>query len=172
MELKTDAILKGPIWADTIDRIVGKSGKIFKTNWDLYALSITIGIMHDCQIESDDMVPDGYDAEPRYVPRNVLGDLQRRTLLEFMLQSAMITTKHLDLAENERLEIAFNADKKLEFNPVAFLTKFANYGITMIKDVIDDTDDVEMMEALMTFLNNTYESGIAGVDGDTDIDEE
>lgn len=60
MELKTDAILKGPIWADTLERLVGT---VFKTYWDVYALSISIGIMYDCQIESDDMVPKGYDAE-------------------------------------------------------------------------------------------------------------
>lgn len=53
MELKTDAILKGPIWADTLERLVGT---VFKTYWDVYALSISIGMMHDCQIESDDMV--------------------------------------------------------------------------------------------------------------------
>ena len=172
MELKTDAILKGPVWAETIDKLVAKTGKVFKTNWDLYALSITLGMMHDCQIESDDMVPEGYDAEPRYVPRNVLGDLQRRTLLEFMLQSAMITTKHLDMAENERLEIAFNDDKKLDFNPVAFLTKFANYGVTVIKEAIDDADDVEMLEALMTLLNTTYESGINAMDDEIELFDE
>lgn len=69
MELKTDAILKGPIWADTLERLVGT---VFKTYWDVYALSISIGMMHDCQIESDDMVPEGYDAEPKSVPRTVL----------------------------------------------------------------------------------------------------
>ena len=54
---------------------------------------------------------------------------------------------------------------------VAFLTKYANYGITMIKDVIDDTDDIEMLEALMTFLNSTYETGVAGIDGDNELED-
>ena len=139
MALKTDAVLKGPIWDITLNRLVGT---VFKTQWDVYALSIAIGMMYDCQIESDDMVPDGYDTEPHTVGRNVLGHAQNRSLLEFMLQTAMITTKHLDLDENERLEIAFNDDKKLNFNPIQFLTKFANYGISMINDVIDDTDDI------------------------------
>lgn len=78
MELKTDAILKGPIWADTLERLVGT---VFKTYWDVYALSISIGMMHDCQIESDDMVPEGYDAEPKSVPRTVLGHSQNKALL-------------------------------------------------------------------------------------------
>lgn len=169
MELKTDAILRGPIWAETLERLVGT---VFKTYWEVYALSISIGMMYDGQIESTDMVPDGYETEPRTVPRTVLGHSQNKALLEFMLQSAMVTTKHLDLAEDERLDIAFNEETEIEFNPIPFLTKYANYGITMIKDVIDDTDDIEMMEALMTFLNNTYESGVAGLSDNIDIDEE
>ncbi len=168
MELKTDAILRGPIWADTLDRLVGT---VFKTYWDVYALSISIGMMHDCQIESDEMVPEGYDAEPKSVPRTVLGHSQNKALLEFMLQTAMVTTKHLDFDENERLEIAFNEDKKLDFNPIAFLTKYANYGITMIKEVIDDTDDLEMLEALMVFLNSTYENGVDVVEDDSEIED-
>ena len=172
MELKTDAILKGPIWAEIIDRLVDRTGgNIFKTNWDLYALSITIGMMHDGQIESDDMVPEGYDAEPRSVPRTVLGHSQNRALLEFVLQAAMITTKHVDLDESNRLEIAFGEEKEFEFNPIVFLTKYANYGVTKIKEVIDDTDDkVEMMEALTTFLNTLYESGVAGLSDETDLE--
>ena len=167
MELKTDAILKGPIWAETLERLVGP---VFKTYWDVYALSISIGMMYDCQIESDDMVPEGYDADPKSVPRTVLGHSQNKALLEFMLQAAMITTKHLDLEEGERLEIAFNEDKKLDFNPIAFLTKYANYGISMIKDIIDDTTDVEMLEAIMTFLNTTYESGVTGLEDEIDVE--
>lgn len=168
MELKTDAILKGPIWADTLECLVGS---VFKTYWDVYALSISIGMMHDSQIESDDMVPEGYDAEPKSVPRTMLGHAQNKALLEFMLQAAMITTKHVDLEESERLEIAFNGDKELDFNPIAFLTKYANYGITMIKDVIDDTDGVETLEVLMTFLNSTYESGVIGIDSENDLED-
>ena len=82
MELTTDAYLKGPIWAETIDRLVGS---LFKTNWDIYALSITIGIMYDAQIEPEDMVPQGYEGEPRYVPRTILGHTQNKALIEFML---------------------------------------------------------------------------------------
>lgn len=167
MELKTDAILRGPIWAEILERLVTK---VFKTYWDVYALSIAIGIMYDSQIESEDMVPDGYEADPKSVPRTVLGHSQNKALLELMLQSAMITTKHLNYTEDERLEIAFGnekgetKDKKYDFNPISFLTKYANYGASKIKEVIEDTDDIEMLEALMTFLNTTYEAGIIGLD--------
>lgn len=179
MELKTDAILRGPIWAEMLDKL---TDTIFKTNWDVYALSIAIGMMYDSQIETVDMVPDDYDAEPRYVPRNVLGHSQHKALLEFMLQTATITTKHLDLDEDSRLQLAFkddssmkketteNEENKNEFNPITFLTKYANYGITKIHEVVSDTDDVETMESLMTFLNEIYEAGVDIIEQDIDIE--
>ena len=169
MELTTDASLKGPIWAETLDKL---RGTVFETYWDVYALCISIGMMYDCQIESDAMVPAGYDAEPRSVPRNMLGHAQNKALLEFMLQTALVTTKHLDLVEEERLELAFGSDKKLDFNPVAFLTKYANYGVTKINEVISDAEDVELLEQLMTFLNSTYEAGVGVLDDDVDLDDD
>ena len=169
MELTTDASLKGPIWAETLDKL---RGTVFETYWDVYALCISIGMMYDCQIESDAMVPAGYDAEPRSVPRNMLGHAQNKALLEFMLQTALVTTKHLDLSEEERLELAFGSDKKLDFNPVAFLTKYANYGVTKVNEVISDAEDVELLEQLMTFLNSTYEAGVGVLDDDVDLDDD
>lgn len=169
MELTTDASLKGPIWAETLDKL---RGTVFETYWDVYALCISIGMMYDCQIESDAMVPAGYDAEPRSVPRNMLGHAQNKALLEFMLQTALVTTKHLDLAEEERLELAFGSDKKLDFNPVAFLTKYANYGVTKVNEVISDAEDVELLEQLMTFLNSTYEADVGVLDDDVDLDDD
>ena len=169
MELTTDASLRGPIWAETLDKL---RGTVFETYWDVYALCISIGMMYDCQIESDAMVPAGYDAEPRSVPRNMLGHAQNKALLEFMLQTALVTTKHLDLAEEERLELAFGSDKKLDFNPVAFLTKYANYGVTKVNEVISDAEDVELLEQLMTFLNSTYEAGVGVLDDDVDLDDD
>ena len=169
MELTTDASLRGPIWAETLDKL---RGTVFETYWDVYALCISIGMMYDCQIESDAMVPAGYEAEPRSVPRNMLGHAQNKALLEFMLQTALVTTKHLDMTEEERLELAFGSDKMLEFNPVAFLTKYANYGVTKLNEVISDSEDVELLEQLMTFLNATYEAGVGVLDDDVDLDDD
>ena len=169
MELTTDASLKGPIWAETLDKL---KGTIFDTFWDTFALSISIGMMYDAQIESDAMVPADYEAEPRTVPRNVLGHAQNKALLEFMLQTALVTTKHLDLSEEQRLELAFGNEKKLEFNAIAFLTKFANFGVKKIHEVITGTEDVETLEQLMTFLNTTYEAGVGVMDDDVEIDDD
>ena len=168
LELTTDAYLKGPIWHDTLDKLVGT---VFETQWDVFALCISIGMMYDGQIETDSMVPAGYEVEPHSVGRNVLGKAQNRALLEFMFQTALVTTKHLDLDEDARLELAFNDKSKPDFNPVAFLTKFANYGITKLSDVISDTEDVELLESLMTFLNSTYESGTDIIDEEFEIED-
>lgn len=156
MQLTIDVYLEGPIWYDAIERLVGT---FFKTNWDLYALCISIGMMYDKQIESKDMIPEGYTAEHKYVPRNVLNHAQHESLLEVMFQSALLTTKNLSLTEDERLELAFGKDPKLDFNPLHFLTKFANYGITKLQPLISDDGNLETMESIMTFLNDLYESG-------------
>lgn len=168
LELTTDAYLKGPIWHDTLDKLVGT---VFETQWDVFALCISIGMMYDGQIETDSMVPAGYEVEPHSVGRNVLGKAQNRALLEFMFQTALVTTKHLNLDEDARLELAFNDKSKPDFNPVAFLTKYANYGITKLSDVISGTEDVELLESLMTFLNSTYESGTDIIDEELEIED-
>jgi len=155
MDVTTNAHLKGPIWAETLERL---KGTVFETYWDVFALCISLGMMYDKQINSEDMVPEGYSTEVFEVPHVILDRSQNKALLEFMLQTALITTKHLDYDEQTRLEYAFNKEKVFE-NPILFLTKYANYGVTLLHDVISEKDDIEMLEALMTFLNKTYESG-------------
>ncbi len=138
---------------------------------ELYALSMAISMMHDCQIDSGDMVPEGYDREPRYIPRNMLGHVQNEAMLEFMFQTALITTKHLDLDEDRRLELAFGDGVKPEFSPAAFLTRFANYGVTKLRELISDTDDTETMEAFMSCLNDTYEAGVGSIEASDDLED-
>lgn len=168
MELTNDVLLKGPIWAETIDSL---KGSFFATNWDIYALCISIGMMFDSQIASDDMVPKGYSEEPRYIPRNMLGHAQHESLLDFMFQTALVTTKHLNLDEEKRLELAFSSDAKPDFSPIGFLTKFANFGVTKLHPLISDADPTETMLSMMTFLNETYEAGIDNIEMDDDIED-
>ena len=162
MKISTDATLKGPVWAEMLDRLVNN---IFKTNWDVYSLCISIGMMYDQQIESDELVPSDYTENPRYIPRLVLSEHKRKSLLEFMLQAALITTKHVDLSEEQRLEYAFSEEAEVPFNSLNFLTKYANYGITKLQEVLGDAEDVELMEKIMTFLNDTYENGYDPTEG-------
>ncbi len=167
LNLTADIHLLGPIWADTIDNL---KGTFFESNWDIYALCVSIGMMYDQQIESEAMVPEGYNTEPRYIPRNMLGHPQNISLLEFMLQTALVTTKHIDMDEDDRLQLAFDKTKKGDFKPIPFLTKYANFGVTKIHELISDSDDIETMEALMTFLNSTYEDGANNLEDSAEID--
>ena len=146
-------------------------GKLFDTAWDLYALSIAIGMMHDCQIDSEDMVPEGYDREPRYIPRNMLGHVQNEAMLEFRFRTALITTKHLDPDKDRRLELAFGDGVKPDFSPVAFFARFANYGVTKLYELISDTDDSETMEEFMSFLNDTYEAGVGSIEASDGLED-
>ena len=156
MQITADVTLKGPIWAEMLDLLVGE---YISTNMDLYALSISIGMMYDGQIESDAMVPAGYTENPRYIPRGVLIQNKHKSLLEFMLQAAMITTKHVEFTEQLRLEVAFSEKSVEKFSPIQFLTKYANYGIVKIKEAIGDAVDVELMQKLMSFMDSIYETG-------------
>jgi len=83
----------------------------------------------------------------------------------------MVTTKHLDLDEDARLELAFNDNAKPDFNHVTFLTKFANYGISKLSEIIADTEDVELLESMMIFLNSTYESGAEIIEDELEIED-
>lgn len=168
MEITTDVTLKGPIWAETLDTL---RGTFFDTFWDIYALCISIGMMYDRQIETEDMIPEGYTEEPRYIPRNVLINPKRASLLEFMYQTAMVTTKNLDFGEKERLELAFLEEKKQKQNPLPLLTKFANYGVTLLHPLISDTSDTETMESIAAFLNTAYEEGIAAISEYEDLED-
>lgn len=169
IELTQDVLLRGPVWADSIDRLVGP---FFKTNWDLFSLCVAIGMMYDEQVESDALVPEGYEAEPRYIPRNVLGHAQNLSLMELMVQSALITTKHLTYNEEERLELAFGDKMDGNFRPVVFLTKYANSGILKLNPLISDTDNTETMEAFMTFLDAAYAEGVNAIDDHIELSED
>lgn len=156
MQITADVTLKGPVWAEMLDLLVTE---YFPTYMDLYSLSISIGMMYDGQIETDEMVPAGYKENPRSIPRNVLIQNKHKSLMEFMLQAAIITTKHVEFTEQERLEIAFSDKTVDKFSPLQFLTKYANYGIVKIKEAIGDATDVELMQKIMSFLDDIYKTG-------------
>lgn len=156
MQITADVTLKGPVWAEMLDLLVAE---YIPTYMDLYALSISIGMMYDGQTETDAMLPAGYKENPRSIPRNVLIQNKNKSLLEFMLQAAIITTKHVEFTEQERLEIAFSEKSIDKFSPIQFLTKYANYGIVKIKEAIGDAQDVELMQKMMSFLDDIYETG-------------
>ena len=154
MELTTDVLLRGTTWANTIDNLA----PIFKTrtNYSIYILCISIGIMYDQRIERFD----DEELEPRNVPRNVMQNNDNGKL-DFMFQAAILSTKTVQFSEDQRLALAFADDA--EFNKLAFLTQFANYGITKLAELVGETP-VESMENIKEFLTSTIEGNNFDID--------
>ena len=146
MELTTDIILKSSTWIDCIQKL----GGIFKrrTNYDLFMLALSIGIMYD-QRKTCEGSNEGFPS----VPRNVLQNNDNGKL-DFMFEAAILSTKTVDLDEKNRLELAFG--EKTDFNKVAFLTEFANYGIEKIAELIGD-NDIDTMEKIKGFAASSVE---------------
>ena len=150
MEITTDVLLRGPNWSHTIDEL----SPIFKTrtNYSIFILCVSIGIMYDQRIEKFE---DG-DMEPRNVPRNVMQNNDNGKM-DFMFQAAILSTKTIELKEEDRLKLAFGDDEKENpFNKIGFLTQFANYGVTILEQQIGETV-AESMENIKNFLTSTVE---------------
>lgn len=147
MELTTDVLLRGKIWANVIDKL----SPIFhtRTNYSIFVLCVSIGIMYDQRIEKFE----DEELEPRNVPRNVMQN-QDNGKFDFMFQAAVLSTKTEAFTEEKRLELAFG--EETEFNKLGFLTQFANFGVTKLEEQIGETE-VESMENIKNFLASTIE---------------
>ena len=85
MELTRDILLRGSAWGSAIDSL----SPIFKglknrTNYNIFMVALTIGILYDQRIEK----PDSSGEEPRNVPRNVLQNNDNGKL-DFIFQAAV-----------------------------------------------------------------------------------
>lgn len=147
MEITTDVLLRGTEW----DRAISSLGEIFKTrtNYSIYMLCVAIGIMYDKRIEK----PEENNEEPRTVPRNVLQNNDNGKL-DFIFQAAILSTKTEDFSEEERLNLAFG--EKSDFNRMAFITQFANFGVTKLAELIG-ASTIESMENIKNFFSSTVE---------------
>lgn len=148
MELTADIPLKGEAW----DCAVKELGTIFstRTNYSLFLLSCSIGIMYDQRIEK----PEETTATDEHsVPRNVIHNNDNGKL-DLMLQAAVLSTRTVSLTEDERLEIAFG--DSTDFNKRDFLVQFANYGVTKLVEQIGLTE-LETMENIKNFLCTSVE---------------
>lgn len=154
MELTTDVLLRGTAWNRAIENL----SPIFKTrtHYMIFMLSMTIGIMYDQRIEK----PEENDEEPKSVPRNVLRNNDNGRL-DFIFQAAILSTSSETFTEEERLELAFG--EKSDFNKIAFLTQFANFGVTKIVELIGETP-LESMENIKNFLFSTVEGRNLDID--------
>lgn len=155
MEVKSDIMLRGTAW----DTACKSFADIFKprVNYNLYILSLSIGLIYDKRIE----IPEENGEEERSVPRNVIQNNDNGKL-DYFFQAAVLSTMTEKFTEEQRLELAFG--EKTEFNKLAFLTSFANYGVTKLIECIGTTN-IESMENIKNFLIATVE------DRNLDIDE-
>ena len=105
--------------------------------------------MYDKRIEK----PEENNEEPRTVPRNVLQNNDNGKL-DFIFQAAILSTKTEDFSEEERLNLAFG--EKSDFNRMAFITQFANFGVTKLTELIG-ASTIESMENIKNFFSSTVE---------------
>lgn len=151
MEITTDIALRGADW----DRAIDALAPLFKprVQYSIYMLSMSIGIMYDKRIASEE--------EYRHsVPRNVVQNNDNGRL-DFMFQAAILSTATENLTEDERLELAFG--EKTEFKKIDFLTQFANFGVTKLAEQIGATP-LESMENIKNFLSTTVEGNNIDID--------
>ena len=133
MKLTTDVLLKGDVWTTTLDKMVGK---IFPYQYDIYVLSISIGISNDRIVET---LVQSEETPTRSIPRTML--YKNADVLSYLFETAILCTSCVDISEKERLEIAFNDENDMKFNKIDLLTKFANAGIEEIGKCISEVDE-------------------------------
>lgn len=167
MEIKSDIIFKGPTWS-SVDR--GYRKKFFDTQWEIFKICLSIGILYDAQLEDEtsETEEDGLN-----IPRTMFN--RNGAEMQFFFQAAILTTRCVDLSEKDRLYLAFSeeipeeelegedvdllrrgvCEAALKFNKVDFLRKFANYGAVKLNNCLS-ANDSETMEELMKFLDASY----------------
>ena len=151
MEITTDIALRSTAWDQAIDAL----SPLFKprSQYSIYMLALSIGIMYDRRIASDE--------DYRHsVPRNVLQNNDNGKL-DFMFQAAILSTTTESFTEDERLELAFG--EKTDFKKIDFLTQFANFGVTKLVEHIGSSN-VESMENIKNFLAATVEGNNFDID--------
>ena len=151
MEITTDIALRSTAWDQAIDAL----SPLFKprSQYSIYMLSLSIGIMYDRRIVSEE--------DYRHsVPRNVLQNNDNGKL-DFMFQAAILSTTTESFTEDERLELAFG--EKTDFKKIDFLTQFANFGVTKLVEHIG-ASPIESMENIKNFLAATVEGNNFDID--------
>lgn len=151
MEITTDIALRSTAWDQAIDAL----STLFKprSQYSIYMLALSIGIMYDRRIASDE--------DYRHsVPRNVLQNNDNGKL-DFMFQAAILSTTTESFTEDERLELAFG--EKTDFKKIDFLTQFANFGVTKLVEHIG-ASPIESMENIKNFLAATVEGNNFDID--------
>lgn len=153
MEITSDILLKGMNWSKALDILKPFFPQYLQPNYSLYTISISIGIMYDKQLDCAGEENDDIDSK-RSVPRTVL--LPHSSDLDFLFQTAIITSSYVSFSEKDRIELAFNPNCEIKFNKIDFLSKYANFGVTKLLERISN-DPIDTMEELKKFLAQSIE---------------
>ena len=145
-KITKDISLKGDDWLSIREKLYKK---LFDTLYQLYVLCASIGIMYDKSLLIED------EEEVGLIPRTV----QQNNIeeLEILFQTCILTTEEEQISEDRRLELAFDdKTKNQEFDKIAFLTRYANYGAKVLAEKLGD-DSIECMENIKELLITTVD---------------
>lgn len=163
MDFRSDIVLRGIAWDKTITSL--KNIFLSRPNYNVYLISMAIGIMYDKRIDKLDVT----DENNQYtVPRNVLTTQNMDGRIDFMFQAAILTSQTIDYDEDKRLELAFGENND-SFRKIDFLTEFANFGATKLAEKVGSSD-LESMENIKNFLVSTLEGRNFDIDALSDED--
>lgn len=146
-----DVVLQGEIWTETINKLVigsSNKGKIFPFYYSLFFLCAAIGINEDEIVEEFEPGQGDQKSIPRAAQSNISSQIN------YFYETAVLSSKCLKLKDEERVKMAFS-DKEINLSDrMQYLLKFANYGVTKIKECISEVDEdtidkiIEMCEKL------------------------
>ena len=167
MEIKGDVSLKGSDWRKALNILSPFFPQSLQPNYSVFVISVSVGIMYDKQADyAGEETEEEKDNRPS-VPRTVLHP--HNTDLDFLFQSAILTSSLVSYTEKERMSLAFDPKCEIEFNRLEFLTKFANFGVQKLLEKTSD-EPAETMQNLKLFLASTIEGYNYEIDSISDDD--
>ena len=167
MEITSDVTLKGSNWRKALDIFSPFFPQSLQPNYSIFIISMSIGIMYDKQLELAGDETDEDRENRASVPRTVLHP--HNTDLDFLFQSAILTTTLVEYTEKERMSLAFDSNCDIKINRLDFLSKYANFGVGKLIEHSSD-DPIETMEKIRTFLAQTMEGYNYEIDAISDDD--
>lgn len=172
MEITSDIILRGHDWRRALEVFAPFFPQYLQPNYSIYVMSLSVGIMYDKQADMAGTESEEEKESRPSVPRTILH--QHNSDLDFLFQSAILTSSKVNFSETERLKLAFDTTSDIKLNRLDFLTKFANFGVTKLLEHAEG-EPVEIMENLKKFIASTiegYNYEINGIsDDDLDVDD-
>lgn len=159
MTLTSDFELYYPLWEKADNEICNHERiGLFKRLIDLYIVACAIGVQADSVIKDFENKLE----RPKTIGRNTYLSMENTDLfnaLNFMLKNAILTSKTVDLDQDERISLAFDPEyENKKLSAVQFLNGFANYGLKEIYSVIEQSDSMAVIDKIYNYLIAKTES--------------